>query len=100
MNEIPKQTGIAATPFLKYLEEALNSAASFCRSARVYFSSAWCQDVTASLSAIWRPHMTQNLVFRASAAAFDPGDGFQDLFDNRDRHDRYYSILLNAILTF
>lgn len=54
----------------------------------------------ASVSTIWRPHMTQNLVFRASAAAFDPGKGFNDLFENRDRDKRYYSILLNAVLTF
>jgi hypothetical protein len=54
----------------------------------------------ASVSTIWRPHMTQNLVFRASAAAFDPGDGFTDLFSNAARHKRYYSILLNAILAF
>lgn len=54
----------------------------------------------ASLSTIWRPHMTQNIVFRASAAAFDPGKGFNDLFDNSARNKRYYSILLNAVLTF
>lgn len=54
----------------------------------------------ASLSTIWRPQMTQNIVFRASAAAFDPGKGFNDLFDNSDRNKRYYSILLNAVLTF
>lgn len=54
----------------------------------------------ASVSTIWRPHMTQNIVFRASAAAFDPGKGFNDLFENRDRDKRYYSILLNAVLTF
>ena len=53
----------------------------------------------ASVSTIWRPYMTQNIVFRASAAAFDPGKGFNDLFDNRDRDKRYYSILLNAVLT-
>ncbi|MFZ5718336.1 MAG: hypothetical protein ACOY5Y_02600 [Pseudomonadota bacterium] len=54
----------------------------------------------ASVSAIWRPKMTQNIVIRASAAAFDPGKGFEDLFENRARHDQYYSILLNAVLTF
>lgn len=54
----------------------------------------------ASLSTIWRPYMTQNVVLRASAAVFDPGAGFNDLFANRDRDKRYYSILLNAILTF
>ena len=54
----------------------------------------------ASVSTIWRPYVTQNVVFRASAAAFDPGKGFNDLFSNAARHKRYYSILLNAILTF
>ncbi len=54
----------------------------------------------ASLSTIWRPQMTQNIVLRASAAAFDPGKGFNDLFDNSERNKRYYSILLNAVLTF
>jgi len=54
----------------------------------------------ASVSTIWRPHMTQNIVFRASAAAFDPGKGFNDLFDNSERNKRYYSILLNAVLSF
>lgn len=54
----------------------------------------------ASISTIWRPHMTQNIVFRASAAAFDPGKGFNDLFDNSERNKRYYSILLNAVLSF
>jgi hypothetical protein len=54
----------------------------------------------ASISTIWRPHMTQNIVFRASAAAFDPGKGFNDLFDNSSRDKRYYSILLNAVVSF
>lgn len=54
----------------------------------------------ASLSTIWRPRMTQNIVFRASAAVFDPGRGFGDLFAGSDRDGRYYSILLNAILSY
>ncbi|MFC7499523.1 hypothetical protein ACFQRC_09835 [Enterovirga sp. GCM10030262] len=53
-----------------------------------------------SVAAIWRPKMTQNIVFRASAAALVPGDGFKDLFANNDRDNVYYSVLLNAILTF
>jgi hypothetical protein len=53
-----------------------------------------------SVSSIWRPQMTQNLVFRASAAVFDPGAGFGDLFTNTSGDSRYYSVLLNAILTF
>ncbi|HYE28761.1 MAG TPA: hypothetical protein VEA61_11075 [Allosphingosinicella sp.] len=53
-----------------------------------------------SAAAIWRPRMTQNLVFRASAAVLQPGRGFRDLFENSERQDRYYSVLLNAIVTY
>lgn len=44
--------------------------------------------------------MTQNIVFRASAAVLQPGAGFRDLFASSDRDRRYYSVLLNAILTY
>ena len=53
-----------------------------------------------SAAAIWRPRMTQNIVFRASVAALQPGAGFRDLFENQERQDRYYSVLLNAIATY
>ena len=53
-----------------------------------------------SASLIWRPMLNQNLVFRGSVAIFDPSRGFTDLFTNSDRDNRYYSVLLNAILTF
>lgn len=53
-----------------------------------------------STAAIWRPKATQNIVFRLSAAVFDPGKGFADLFTNRRGDDRFYSILANAILAF
>jgi hypothetical protein len=53
-----------------------------------------------SASVIWRPKMTQNLVFRGSVAVFDPGRGFSDLFSNSNGDNRYYSVLLNAILNF
>ncbi|HXA40667.1 MAG TPA: hypothetical protein VNW53_16830 [Phenylobacterium sp.] len=53
-----------------------------------------------SVSAIWRPKMTQNLVFRGSVAIFDPGSGFTDLFSNSSGDRRYYSVLLDAILNF
>jgi hypothetical protein len=53
-----------------------------------------------SAAAIWRPKMTQNIVFRASAAVLQPGAGFKDLFFNSDRDKRYVSILLNAIVTY
>jgi hypothetical protein len=53
-----------------------------------------------SAAAIYRPEFTQNLVFRASAAALLPARGFSDLFTNRDRHGVYCSILFNAILSY
>ncbi len=53
-----------------------------------------------SLAGIWRPNANQNLVFRLSAAVFDPGDGFSDLFTQANGDDRYYSVLLNAIVAF
>jgi hypothetical protein len=53
-----------------------------------------------SAAAIWRPKFTQNIVLRASAAVLQPGKGFRDLFFNSDGDKRYYSVLLNAILTY
>ncbi len=53
-----------------------------------------------SLAATYRPLMTQNIVFRASAAVLDPGAGFGDLFTNSGHDSRYYSLLLNAIVTY
>lgn len=53
-----------------------------------------------SASAIWRPKATQNIVVRLSAAALQPGKGFKDLFTNRARDKRYYSVLANVILTY
>jgi hypothetical protein len=53
-----------------------------------------------SIAATYRPKNSQNLVFRAAVAIFDPGSGFSDLFSNSNGDSRYYSVLLNAILTF
>jgi len=53
-----------------------------------------------SLATIWRPRMTQNIVFRASVAAFVPGAGFGSLFPTAGKDSAYYSILLNSILRF
>lgn len=53
-----------------------------------------------SVAAIYRPKATQNMVFRLSGAALLPGKGFKDLFDQTDKRDFHYSILLNAILAF
>lgn len=54
----------------------------------------------ASVAATYRPHMTQNVVFRLSGAVLDPGKGFKDLFTNAERNKRYYSVLANLILTY
>lgn len=53
-----------------------------------------------SVAAIWRPRATQNIVGRLSAAVLLPGDGFKDLFDNKQKNDAYVSILANVILSF
>jgi len=53
-----------------------------------------------SVSAIYRPKMTQNIVFRGSIASIEPGAGFKDLFENEERQKRYLSVLLNATLTY
>jgi len=53
-----------------------------------------------SASAIYRPKMTQNIVFRASVASLEPSAGFKDLFENEQRDKRYLSVLLNATLTY
>jgi hypothetical protein len=53
-----------------------------------------------SAAAIWRPTVIQNLVFRASAAVLRAGTGFRDLFENENRERNYYSVLLNAIVTY
>ena len=53
-----------------------------------------------STAAIWRPGFIQNVVLRLSGAVLLPGEGFNDLFDNADRRDAYYSVLLNAVVTY
>ncbi len=53
-----------------------------------------------SAAATYRPGFIQNFVFRLSGAALLPGDGFKDLFDNKDDDDFYYSVLFNATLSY
>jgi hypothetical protein len=53
-----------------------------------------------SAAAIYRPGFVQNVVFRLSGAALRPGDGFEDLFENTERDNLYYSVLFNAVLTY
>ncbi len=49
-----------------------------------------------SVATIWRPRMTQNVVFRASGAVLVPDAGFGRLFPGA----AFYSVLLNTILSF
>lgn len=51
-----------------------------------------------SLSLIYRPYMSQNVVVRLSAAGLIPGQGFDDLFGQEAKIP--YSILVNITLTF
>ena len=53
-----------------------------------------------SAAAIYRPKLTQNIVFRLSGAIFDPGKGFDDLFATSNGDKRFYSVLFNAILSY
>jgi hypothetical protein len=53
-----------------------------------------------SAAAIWRPKMTQNIVFRLSGAVLAAGKGFRDLFDQANRSKAYYSVLANVILSY
>ena len=54
------------------------------------------QDI--SISLIWRPFMSQNIVARLSGAALIPGDGFDDLFGEESATP--YSVLFNLTLTY
>ena len=51
-----------------------------------------------SLSLIWRPFMSQNIVLRFSAAALIGGQGFDDLYGREA--DIPYSILANITLMY
>ena len=53
-----------------------------------------------SVSTIWRPRMTQNVIFRLSGAVFAPGSGFNSLLTTVGHDSVFYSILFNTVLTF
>jgi hypothetical protein len=53
-----------------------------------------------SISTIWRPRMTQNIIFRLSGAVFVPGSGFNDLLTTVGHDEAFYSILFNTVLSF
>ncbi|MDX1569539.1 MAG: hypothetical protein R3200_03575 [Xanthomonadales bacterium] len=50
----------------------------------------------ASVSWIWRPLMSQNIIVRLSAAGLLPGDGFEKLFGDDDQ----YSVLANIVFAY
>ena len=49
-----------------------------------------------SVASIYRPFMTQNVIFRFSAAALLPGEGYEQMFGD----DTQYSILANLVLAY
>ena len=51
-----------------------------------------------SLSLIWRPYMSQNIVVRLSAAALIAEDGFDDLYGNEA--ETPYSVLANIVFMY
>lgn len=57
------------------------------------------RDIGVDLSAgvQYRPHMNQNMVFNASAAALFPGKGFRQLYADDGTQ---YSLLVNLVLTY
>ena len=55
-------------------------------------------DYSAALT--YRPDFIQNIVFRLSGAALEPGGGFRALYDNDEDRDLYYSVLFNAVLSY
>ncbi len=55
--------------------------------------------VDVSVGIQYRPFMSQNVVFNASAAALLPGKGLKQLYDE-DKRGPQYSILMNLLLTY
>ncbi|MSP50902.1 MAG: hypothetical protein EXQ91_00685 [Alphaproteobacteria bacterium] len=55
-----------------------------------------------SVAFTYRPHFTQNVVFRLSGAWLIPGDGFRDIYRARTGtgDDFFYSVLGNVTLTY
>jgi hypothetical protein len=49
-----------------------------------------------SVASIYRPYMSQNVIFRLSAAWLVPGDGYEAMFGD----DTQYSILANLVLAY
>lgn len=67
--------------------ETLRNQRPIGREIGTDFSVAW----------IWRPKFHQNIVWRLSAAALEPGDGLADLYGS---DETFYTVLGNLILTY
>ena len=55
--------------------------------------------IDVSMGIQYRPFMSQNVVFNASAAALLPGKGLKQLYEE-DKRGPQYSILMNLLLTY
>ena len=53
-----------------------------------------------SVSAIYRPLMSQNIILRASGAILFGGGAFDELFATDRGNDTFYSVLINLILAY
>jgi hypothetical protein len=53
-----------------------------------------------SIATIWRPRMTQNLIFRLSGSVFVPDTGFNNLLTSVGRDQAYYAVLFNTVYAF
>lgn len=51
-----------------------------------------------SAAVLWRPLFSENIVLRLSGAALVPGDGFDDLYDQK--YDVVYSMIANMMLVY
>lgn len=49
---------------------------------------------------VWRPLFIENVVLRLSGAVLFPEDGFEQLFDDREKDPPFYSVLANLVLTY
>jgi hypothetical protein len=53
-----------------------------------------------SLAFVYRPLFINNVTMRLAGSALLPGDGFRQLFDDRNNTFAFYSVLANVILTY
>lgn len=53
-----------------------------------------------SLAFVYRPLFINNVTMRLAGSALLAGDGFRELFDDRNKTFAFYSVLANVILTY